>query len=72
MPLCLAALGHSGGLGQFGRSSTRILLNLVMAGQRQRDPAIQLSYAAALDAPTLPSAIFTPGPIVDESEIFFI
>lgn len=71
MPLRLAALGHSGGLGQSGRSSARILLNLVMAGQRQRDPATH-SYAAAPDAPTLPSAIFTPGPIVDESEIFFI
>lgn len=63
---------HSGGLGQFEPSPARILLKLVMGGQRQRDPATQLSYAAALDAPTLPRAIFTPGPIVDESEIFFI
>ena len=48
-------------------------LKLVMAGQPEgRDPAIQLTYAAAPLAPTEASAIFTPGPMVELREIFFI
>ena len=52
------SLKHSSGLGQ------------VPAIVRRN--SLELQCASALAAPTLPSAIFTPGPIVEEMEIFFM